>query len=308
MSLRRGTFAAVFAFALLVLLPTIAENAHAMKGRQSAKPTELAAKRTDQAVGCGFSARIGMIDTTVDASHPALKSGRITQRSFLSAPDRLAEHGTAVAALLVGEEGLLPEAELFVAAALEQRRDGSMRLQLKALLQALDWLAANDVKVVNMSFEAEPNGVLGLILERAADNGLVLIAAAGNGGPTALPPYPAAHPRVMAVTAVDQHFRVYRHANRGDYIDFAAPGVDLTTAVRDGWRRQSGTSFAAPYVTATVASLLTAGVVPETSAIRAAIADRAVDLGPAGPDDTYGGGFVRPWRPTYCRSASSQPH
>ncbi len=104
----------------------------------------------------------------------------------------------------------------------------------------------------------------------------------------------------MAVTAVDKRMRVYRHSNRGSYIDFAAPGVGIRTAV--GWRRQSGTSFAVPYVTAAAALLLTAGVSPDNAAIRAAIAGQAVDLGPVGRDDTYGWGFVSPHQAVGCTS------
>ena len=39
--------------------------------------------------------------------------------------------------------------------------------------------------------------------------------------------YPAAYSGVVAVTAVDSRLEVYRRANRGDYIDIAAPGVNL---------------------------------------------------------------------------------
>ncbi len=306
MGQRTSASVTIFAVLFLALLPITGDSdARNSETVVPAKPSAARSSRGHSTSICGLRARIGMIDTIVEVSHPALKARRITQRSFLRAPShQSAEHGTAVAALLVGEGGLLPDAELFVAAALEQKPDGSMRLQLTALLQALDWMAANGVKAVNISFEAEPNGVLGLILDRAAANGLVLMAAAGNGGPTDVPPYPAAHPSVIAVTAVDARMRVYRHANRGSYIDFAAPGVGVKTAGRHGWRRQSGTSFAVPYVTAAAALLLAAGVPPDNAAIRAAIAEQALDLGPVGRDNTYGWGFVNPRQAIDCASAS----
>ena len=84
--------------------------------------------------------------------------------------------------------------------------------------------------------------------------GIVVVAAAGNEGPSAPPGYPAAYEEVIAVTAVDRNLAAYRYANRGDHIDLAAPGVDVWTALPD--RRegpQTGTSFAVPYVTAVVA-------------------------------------------------------
>jgi subtilisin family serine protease len=68
----------------------------------------------------------------------------------------------------------------------------------------------------------------------------------GNGGKEA-PAYPAAHPDVIAVTAIDADARIYKKANRGEYIDLAAPGVDVWAAkAGGGGSYRSGTSFAVP--------------------------------------------------------------
>ena len=58
----------------------------------------------------------------------------------------------------------------------------------------------------------------------------MIVAAAGNGGPTAPPAYPAALRPVVAVTAVDSKDHIYRYANQGRYIMVAAPGVDEPAA------------------------------------------------------------------------------
>src|SRR3546814_9491455 len=96
-----------------------------------------------------------------------------------------------------------------------------------------------------------------LTVERARAGGMRLVAAAGNEGPHAAPVFPAGYPSVLAVTAVDASLQPYRHANRGDYIDLAAPGVDVWSARRgQGGRYNSGTSFAAPFVAAAAALVL----------------------------------------------------
>jgi subtilisin family serine protease len=96
---------------------------------------------------------------------------------------------------------------------------------------------------------------------------MVFVAAAGNGGPDAPSAFPAAYEEeVIAVTAVDRNQRVYDQANRGRYIDVAAPGVRIWTALPHGQAGvQSGTSFAAPFVTAIVASIYRHALLPASS-------------------------------------------
>ena len=105
------------------------------------------------------------------------------------------------------------------------------------------------------------------------------------------PSYPAAYEQVIAVTAVDKNLRGYIHANHGDYIDVAAPGVGIWTAlpgVLEGY--QSGTSFAAPHVTAILAAVHDRVEDKSKEGFLKALAIR--DLGQAGRDRIYGQGLV----------------
>src|SRR5690606_9061060 len=126
-----------------------------------------------------------------------------------------------------------------------------------SLAEALDRLVILGVRVINLSFSGPENLILHEMILRAAEAGIALVAAAGNGGAGAPAAYPAAWPEVIAVTAVDTQHRPYRQANRGDYINFAAPGVNLWAAASiSGGRLKSGTSYAAPFVTAALAARL----------------------------------------------------
>ena len=98
---------------------------------------------------------------------------------------------------------------------------------MHALLQAFDWIVEQDVAVLNLSLETGSNVVLDRAVERTLAKGVIVTAAAGNGGAEAGPAFPAAHPQVLSATAIDPDLRAYRYANRGTYIDFAAPGVGL---------------------------------------------------------------------------------
>ena len=87
--------------------------------------------------------------------------------------------------------------------------------------------------------------------ERAAERGSYVVAAVGNAGPVATPLYPAAYDDVIGVTAIDERARVFLRASRGRHVDFAAPGVNVLTAQAEGgYATRTGTSMAAPFVTA----------------------------------------------------------
>ena len=78
-----------------------------------------------------------------------------------------------------------------------------------------------------MSFAGPRDPALAQALQVAREKGILVIAAAGNNGPTSPPLYPGADPNVMAVTATDVSDRLFNSANQGKYITVAAPGVDI---------------------------------------------------------------------------------
>ena len=246
---------------------------------------------------CGQGIRIGQIDSGIDLNHAALKGQHIRFQSFHSAGSRPGPtlHGTAVAGMLVGRSqwgGLLPGAELYAASMFETSKDGRKVGTAVALLKSLNWLAKSHVHAVNLSIAGTDNKTLRLAFDKANKIGMVMIAAAGNWGRADRPAYPAAYPQVIAVTAVSTRGQIYSYANRGDYIDFVAPGVKLYTAVPGGAKIMSGTSFASPYVTAMVAADVAHGANRRDSAIRAGLQKYVKDLGSRGKDTTFGYGFV----------------
>jgi hypothetical protein len=252
---------------------------------------------------CGSGFRIGIIDSTVAANATTLAGRRLHQRSFVDAhaADGDADHGTAIAALLIGsgdaddpdDGGLMPAADLYAAAVLE-RRGAASEASALSLAAALDWMVANHVPVVNISLSGSANELLAVAVRRAGERGSVILAAAGNGGPAAPPAYPAALPDVIAVTAVDQNGAIFDGANRGDYISFAAPGVGIWVAGRDGHGRyQTGTSFAVPFAVGAAALAVMRGTPAEPAALRRRLAANARALGPGERNATFGYGLVQ---------------
>ncbi|MEQ1688226.1 MAG: S8 family serine peptidase [Sphingopyxis sp.] len=231
--------------------------------------------------------RIGMIDSSVDP-HPMLSATSITRRQFGSNVIDPAGHGTAVASVLA-QNG----ATEILAANVFRGGDGRQFTTSDAIIRGLDWLIGQRVPVINISLAGPRNAVLDTLFARALANGHVIVAAAGNGGPTAPPAYPAALDGVVAVTAVDAQHRVYRYANRGDYIRVSALGVAISAAApRNMQANYSGTSFAAPLVAAIIARCAS-DVAPANSRCITAMEATALDLGAPGRDSIYGLGLVR---------------
>jgi subtilisin family serine protease len=182
-------------------------------------------------------------------------------------------------------------AALFAADVFSTDAKGEPQATAVSFVGALDWLVGEGVSAVNISLAGDDNDLVALAVEKAAAKGVALVASAGNGGRDAAPAYPAALDEVIAVTAVDADARRYPEANLGDYIDLAAPGVRIPAGgAPDGYA--TGTSFAAPFVTA-VAATLAANLPADAEALDEALAAHSRDLGAPGRDPEFGWGLVQ---------------
>lgn len=242
---------------------------------------------------CAGDFRIGLLDTRVTEQHPALADTALTRHNFVRGESAPAEHGTAIASLLIGKPesitpGLLPGSELFAAEVFRLRdtaEDKVIDTTTGTLLSALDWLSGQQVQAINLSLGGERNQVFEVALAQLLERNIRLIAAAGNQGPDAPAVFPAGQPGVIAVTAVDAAEQLYPDANQGDHIELAAPGVDVWSADADtGGRYHSGTSFAAPFVTAAL-------LLAERQGLD--LRQTAKDLGPEGRDRRFGWGLIK---------------
>lgn len=248
---------------------------------------------------CTAPVRIGLIDTAINAEHLAFAGGRIETIRLGTGdlPESARQHGTAVAALLVGSAesrtpGLVPGGELIAVDAF-QRTGNDDRSAVYDLVRAIDLLAGKGVRVINMSLTGPANLLLERTVELAAQRDIVLVAAAGNGGPRAAPLYPGAYEEVIAVTAIDRRKNAYRRAGAGDHIDIAAPGVQVwTVASVKGASSKTGTSFAAPFVTAAAAMIKAANPQLKADEVEALLRQSAEDLGKPGKDPVFGWGLL----------------
>ena len=236
--------------------------------------------------------KVGLIDGGVQKAHAVFHDTTIHEHGCVgSIPS---EHGTAVASLIVGQaqdfHGAAAGAELYAADVYCGLATGGA---VDAVADAFGWMSREHVPVINISLVGPPNGLLEQIVRIVTARGHIVVAAVGNDGPSAPPLFPAAYPGVIGVTGVDAKEHVLVEACRGNHVDFAAPGADMSAAaLQGGYALVRGTSFAAPIVAGLLAQQLAGIDKSRADAALAALVSQATDLGARGRDKVYGDGLV----------------
>ena len=186
--------------------------------------------------------------------------------------DRYVGHGSACASI-IGAFGIdMPPGLAGDAQLLPMRALGAARLPGKTGAIGMGAIADLDVavklavdlgaRVLNLSFGTDDSQLAphlpkphADVIAYGADRGCVFVAASGNNGQETLY-WPAGYPDVIAVGAVGADARPTGFSTRGDHVALCAPGERIFSAALDGYQRATGTSFAAPFVTATVALMI----------------------------------------------------
>ncbi|HEV8307572.1 MAG TPA: S8 family serine peptidase [Methylomirabilota bacterium] len=266
----------------------------------------------------GTGAVVGSFDTGVDGTHPDLAS-RYRGNDAISwydpygqhaSPTDFDVHGTHTTGTAVGGDaggthiGVAPGAKWIAA----KGWDDSGVASTSAFHQIFQWFLApggdpaNAPDVVNNSWGVANSGCVKEFLPdvkawRAA--GIFPSFAAGNNGPFARSVRsPGNYPEAFAVGATDMFDTIASFSGRGPSPcdrsikpDVSAPGDGITSAVPGGYYDTfSGTSMATPHLTGAVAVLRSIDPALTVDQLESALMQGAVDLGSAGPDNSYGSG------------------
>jgi len=258
--------------ALLVALVPQGASADPVRDRQYWLNDYGFTKAWAQSQGAGI--KVAVIDTGIDASHPALEGAVAggTDVSGLGTPDGLTPvgqnsyHGTMVASLIAGRGnpgdesagvlGTAPKAQLLsvsMAFGVEGVDTDSQ------IAEAIIWAVDNGARVINLSLTRNsvswPKSWDEAFLY-AFENDVVIVAAVGNRlDGTEQVSAPATIPGVIAVAGVDMDANASELSSTSGFtIGVTAPSEDLVAAYPGGeYRIWSGTSGAAPIVSGMVA-------------------------------------------------------
>jgi subtilisin family serine protease len=241
----------------------------------------------------GANVTVAVIDSGIDLKHPELAGAIADSYDALGSKEGPHIHGTGVAGAIVAHGRLMgsaPAAWILAIRAFGAAPNGAQSTSY-VILKALDYAAAHGAQIVNMRFAGPRDPVIERGIAAIAAKGIVLIAAAGNGGPKSPPLYPAANANVIAVSATDAQDRLFSASNRGSYVAIAAPGVDIFLPAPDEkYQMTSGTSFSAAYISGLAALVLECNPALKPDEVRAILMRTARDLGPPGRDDLFGAG------------------
>jgi subtilisin family serine protease len=208
----------------------------------------------------GKGVRVAVIDSGVEASHPAM-GGRVSgYLSVSEGPDGPVfdtaphgdafGHGTACAGII---RALAPDCELYSIKVLGPQLHG----RGSVLIAGLSWAIENGIQVCNLSLgstKKEFFAVLHELADLAYFRNVMLVTAANN---LPVPSFPSVFASVISVASHGLKDPELFYYNPRPPVEFGAPGIDVHVAWQDGgWITATGNSFAAPHMTGLVTRIL----------------------------------------------------
>jgi subtilisin family serine protease len=208
-------------------------------------------------------------------------------------------HGTFVAAIIAswpnenGIVGVAPGTKLMDIRFLDSRNQ-FYQTDWRKFAAAIDYAVQNGANIINLSIYAnnKPPSYFESAVNRAVEQGVIVVGIAGNEAASEVS-YPGKLPSVIAVSAVDRSNHLASFSNHGREIEIASPGEKITSLFPGGIvGTSSGTSFAAPFVSGTLALILSAHPQMTGPQALSILKGTAIDLGTKGHDWYFGHGLV----------------
>lgn len=253
----------------------------------------------------GGGIKVAVLDSGVATDNPDINPKVVARANFTTSRNNEDNygHGTHVAGIVaafaengIGVAGVCRDCTILAGKILSDTGMGSS----SGLANGINWAVQNGARVINMSLVVGASTTLETAVNNAWNAGVVLVAAAGNGGNTSMN-YPAAYLNVIAVGATNNRDEKALFSTYGAWVDVAAPGVSVYSTFPNhkfvlareynrsqGYDIGSGTSMSSPIVAAVVALARSANPGWTNSEIRAKVELSADPVGVIGTDWAHG--------------------
>lgn len=257
---------------------------------------------------------VAVVDSGVDMDHPFLKN-RITSNGWDyiqsdNNPEDENGHGTHVAGTIVDCTNNL-NIKIMPVRVLDANGCSFRSSVVLGISHAVN----NGADVINLSLGGTHSKYIDNAIQEAVDKGSTCVVAAGNGKKVykadgefidsatgdryGIEPddtknvCPAHLNGVITVGAIDNNTEKAFFSNYGDSVDLVAPGVDVISSYKNGkYAKSSGTSMAAPHISAAVAMLLLSNPTITPSQIETFIKDNCVIIMDEVDENFYGTGYL----------------
>ncbi len=186
-------------------------------------------------------------------------------------------HGTGVASVVAGARpGVAKQALLYSVRVLPC----SNSTPWSVVIAGVDWVTANHQKpaVANISLGGAESMAFNAAVRGAIEAGVTVVGSAGNDQTQACGMSPGGIREAVIVANADRDDRRHSTSNYAECVDLFAPGTDVLTAWASDDRAialQTGTSFAAPFVTGAAALYLERYPTASPAQVERAIIDSA---------------------------------
>jgi hypothetical protein len=245
---------------------------------------------------------LAVIDSGVDGNHLELRDKMVQGRNTNNNSDDTSDgcpHGTHVS----GTAGAVGDNSIGVAGV----NWGVKIMPVRVLsgcggteaqcAAGIIWATDHGAQVGTMSLQYYTGAQVFLdSVNYAYDNGVLLIAANGNGRGRVVA-FPARFPHCMGIAATTHNDTFASFSNYGPECDVSAPGDTVWSCENGGgYSYKSGTSMATPHVSGLATLMLSFDPSLSPDQVEQILKDTADDKGPQGWDEQFGWGRINAHR------------
>lgn len=250
----------------------------------------------DSGAAAGAGRKVCVVDSGLESKHADFATGSVSGYGNWEFDG--CDHGTHCAGTIAaranghGVIGVAPLADLYIVKVFSGSTCGYS--YSSSVANAANLCVAAGANIISMSLGgSSSSSTENSIYNSIWNSGVIIVAAAGNGGSTAFS-YPASYTQVVSVAATDSNNNWVTFSQYNSAVDIAAPGSSVySTIPYSSYGYKSGTSMACPHVSGALAAAWSKYPSATATQVRDCLYSTALDVGAAGRDDKYGWGIAQ---------------